>query len=49
MALSTILAVGVGLIAVGALSYYPATSGGLSWVVGGIVTIIVGYATKNMK
>lgn len=48
MALSTILGVGIGLIAVGAmqLAGYP---GGAGWVVGGVVAIIVGYAAKSMK
>lgn len=51
MAQSTVLSVGAALIAIGALEYSGALSGmaGVSWIIGGVVAIIVGMATKNMK
>lgn len=48
MAISTVLAVGIGLIANGAL-LYAKVDPALSWIVAGVVAIIVGYATKGMK
>ncbi len=48
MAQSTVWALGVALIVIGLLTEY-ANYGGLNWVIGGVVAIIVGWATKNMK
>ena len=51
MAQSTVIAVGAGFIVAGLLTSYGGASlgGGLAWVVGGVVAIVAGMATKNMK
>lgn len=49
MALSTVLALGAALIVVGLLTQFYPVGGGLSWVAGGVVAIVVGWATKGMK
>ncbi len=48
MALSTVYALGAGLVVTG-LVQYAGYTGGLDWIVGGIIALVVGYATKSVK
>ena len=49
MAMSSVYAVGVGLIVTGALAMAYPSWGGVAWIVGGIAAIVAGWATKSMK
>lgn len=48
MAKSTVLAVGAAFIVNGALAY-AGQDAALGWIVAGVVAIVVGWATMNMK